>query len=124
MFIGERLAAEEVIERVRALEPHLGSAEMEGVGRFARNRILYASARHPALIEAHAAIADALGMPAQPHYTVHVTLMRYKTMDKACFDRQSETLREKHLGTIGGPLKLMKSVLTPAGARYETLYRF
>ena len=124
LFTGERFPAEEIIERVRTLDIALGSAAIEGIGRFVRNRILYASARHPALIEAHSKIAEALGMPVQSPYTVHVTLMRYKTMDTECFDAQSASLRGKRLGSIGGPLKLMKSVLTPDGARYETLYRF
>ena len=54
----------------------------------------------------------------------HVTLMRYKSIDVACFEAECIHNEGMVLGKLGGPLKLMKSTLTPEGAVYETVHTF
>ena len=63
-------------------------------------------------------------MVRQHLYVPHVTLMRYKRLDTACFETEAGLLAQRTLGRIGGPLKLMKSTLTPGGAVYEPVYQF
>ncbi len=124
LFTGEKFSAARIIDSVAPLRITLENAPIKGIGRFARNHILYAAADHPGLLHAHTEIAEALGMTAARDYTVHVTMMRYKKIDIECFEKEEKYLQGKKLGTIGGPLKLMESVLTSEGARYETLYEF
>lgn len=124
LFLGERYTPDSVIETVLQCSFTLEDTPIEGIGRFAHNRILYAAALHPTLLQTYHRLSHAFGITHQRDFIPHVTLMRYKEIDERCFDRERETLDSYRLGELSGPLLLMQSTLTPQGAVYETLYSF
>ncbi len=125
LFLGEGYDVADVIETVASLGPlSPGTAALRGIGRFPRNRILYAAAEHPQLTQIHAVLARAFGKTVQHPFVTHVTLMRYKQLDAAAFETLRNALDDDVLGTLEGPLTLFRSVLTPQGARYEALHVF
>jgi len=124
LFLGKRFTKEEIIATVSQCDFALEDAVLGGVGRFAHNRIFYAAAVHPTLVETYHVLAEAFAMEHGRPYVPHITLMRYKAIDTVCFENECEKPGDRRLGTIGGALKLMKSTLTPEGAIYETVYKF
>jgi 2'-5' RNA ligase len=124
LFLGERYTPDSVIETVSQCSFTLEDALIKGIGRFAHNRILYAAALHPTLLQTYHRLSHAFGITHQHNFTPHITLMRYKEIDEHCFDVETAALEGKRLGELAGPLQLMQSTLTPQGAVYETLYRF
>ncbi len=125
LFLGNGYDVADVIETVASLGPlPLSGADLRGIGRFPRNRILYAAAEHPSLAQIHAALARVFGRTVQHPFVTHVTLMRYKQIDAAAFETLRNTLDNDVLGTLEGPLTLFRSVLGPQGARYEALHVF
>jgi 2'-5' RNA ligase len=124
LFLGKRFEAEEIITTVSKCSYALKDAPLAGVGRFAHNRIFYAAAVHPTLVETYHTLSEAFSMAHSRPYLPHITLMRYKAIDTVCFENKCEKLGERRLGTVGGPLKLIKSTLTPEGAVYKTIYEF
>jgi len=124
LFLGEDFTEEEILQRVAACDYELKHGTVTGLGRFQHNRIFYAGADHPGLIEAHRRLSGAFDMRPSRHYVGHVTLMRYKNIDTACFDAAHAQFDGALLGKISGPLILMKSITTPDGAVYEEIHHF
>jgi 2'-5' RNA ligase len=124
LFLGERYDVSQAVETVSSLAYSLQNAPIIGVGLFEHNRIFYAAAEHPTLIETHAKLSGAFGMAPHRSYIPHVTLMRCKTIDTGCFESAQTAFAKIKIGSISGPLTLMKSTLTPLGAVYEPLYQF
>jgi 2'-5' RNA ligase len=124
LFLGKRFTPEQIISVVSKCSFTLSDAPLAGVGRFAHNRIFYAAAVHPSLIETYHILSEAFEMAHSRPYIPHITLMRYKAIDAVCFENACETLGDRRLGTVGGPLTLMKSTLTPEGAVYEPVHQF
>lgn len=122
LFLGERFSMAEVIATVSALTLQLDDAPIEGVGLFEPNRIFYAAAAHPTLLETYRVLCHAFGIQRRDLYTPHVTLMRCKKIDIPCL--RAKIITRQRLGIIAGPLLLMRSTLTPDGAVYEVLHRF
>jgi 2'-5' RNA ligase len=124
LFLGKRFTQEEIITTVSQCDYTLEDAVLNGVGRFAHNRIFYAAAVHPTLVETYHTLSEAFAMAHSRPYLPHITLMRYKAIDTVCFEHACDALGGLRLGTVGGPLKLMKSTLTPEGAVYELVHQF
>ena len=124
LFLGDQFTEAAIIEAVNACEFTLKDAVLQGLGRFQQNRILYVESDHPTLIETHRALSKAFRVYPGRHFVPHVTLMRYKSIDVACFEAECIHNEGMVLGKLGGPLKLMKSTLTPEGAVYETVHTF
>lgn len=124
LFLGGRLAADEIITAVKATRYTLDDAPLDYLGLFQRNRILYAGSEHPSLTDTHQKLSKMLEVAPQHHFVPHVTLMRYKETDLACFTTQQNRYADTTIGRLEGPLRLLKSTLTPEGAVYETLYSF
>lgn len=124
LFFGERFSTEEIIEKVAACGIVPGSAFIKGLGRFDHNRIFYAAAEHPVLAEGYRQLSAVFDMPPQRPYIPHVTLMRYRRIDIGCYEKARMAAEEIIAGKLEGPLRLMGSQLTPAGAVYRTLHQF
>ncbi|WP_345972272.1 2'-5' RNA ligase family protein [Sulfurimonas diazotrophicus] len=124
LFLGDRFPPERVIDLVRRCDLPMADAYIKGIERFSHNRILYAASEHPTLVEGHRMLSSAFEMQPHGHYIPHVTLMRYKKIETACFEKEKTTAEAVIAGKIEGGLKLMRSTLTPAGAVYDTLYAF
>lgn len=124
LFLGNRFSAEHVITTVSACDYVLDNAKLQGIGRFAHNRILYAAADYPTLVQTHRHLSEAFAIRHDRRYTPHVTLMRYKRCDPVCVTKVCTEYDSIVLGKLEGGLKLMRSTLTPTGAVYDTLYQF
>jgi len=124
LFLGDRFVPERIIDTVSAGDYRLEDAFIRGVDRFAHNRIFYAASEHPAMVETYHRLSEMFSLRHGRPFIPHVTLMRYKRIDVGCFEKEKTELEGIVAGKLEGGLKLMKSTLTPAGAVYETLYRF
>lgn len=124
LFLGDRFTRERIIDAVSSCDYRLDDAFIRGVDRFAHNRIFHAAAEHPTLIQTHRLLSAAFGIPPQHRYKTHVTLMRYKKIDVACFEKEKTALEAVVAGKLHGGLTLMQSTTTPSGAVYETVHRF
>jgi 2'-5' RNA ligase len=124
LYLGYRFRPREIVATVSECDYHLEEAFIKGVDRFAHNRIFYAAADHPTLIQTHRRLSAAFALKHERNYKPHVTLMRYRRIDIGCFEKEKTELEAIVSGKFEGGLKLMRSTLTPSGAVYETLYQF
>jgi len=124
LFLGDRFEPERIVRTVASLALDLDDAPIEGTDRFTHNRIFYAGADHPSLASTSRRLAEAFGLTPRRRFVTHVTLMRYKQIDPDCFERKKTAWEHRKIGTVSGPLILMKSTLLPTGAVYEPLHIF
>lgn len=126
LFLGERPDPKPIITQLSDTVFELDSRELTSFGLFERRRIFYAAGEHPMLLHCRKQAAAALGIKPDDDPVVHVTLMRYKVIDRECCAHARETFPVESLpvGKMHGPVTLYRSILTPKGAVYEPIHTF
>ena len=126
LFLGDKFSPKSIIQKLHDIEYPIKDIPLSGLGTFGKPpHILYTKAQDQALHQLHTEITRRLDIIPDKLFIPHITLARIKRVeDMSAFRKMVDSYKEKVLGEMQTELQLIKSTLTPEGAKYEILHHF
>lgn len=125
-FFGDAYEVEEILEKMPPLTKKIEQLELNSLGYFEHNNILYTKAKSQKLEMLQSSISNVFSLPNSKPFIPHVTLMRIKDIiDKKAFKQMLNNYESKSIGVVESRFELMQShILHPGGARYESIRKY
>ena len=125
-FFGDTFSVNELLEKMPPLNDKIEQLELNSLGFFEHNNILYAKVNSQNLDMLQSSISGVFSLDESEPFVAHVTLMRVKKIeDKQAFTEMLESYESKSIGLVEPRFELMQShIVHPGGARYESIRKY
>jgi len=125
-FFGNKYSIDEILEKMPPLTDKIEDLQLNSLGYFEHNNILYANTKSKKLELLHSSINSAFSLSNVKTFIPHVTLMRIKKIeDKEVFRKMLNKYANQNIGKVESKFELMQSYIEhPGGARYESIRKY
>jgi 2'-5' RNA ligase len=125
-YFGDAYSVDELLQKMPPLSGKIETLELNSLGYFEHNSILYAKIKSQKLDMIQSSISTIFSLANSKPFIGHVTLMRIKKIeDKEAFKQTLNSYENKIIGRVESRFELMQSHIEhPGGARYESIRKY